>query len=354
MNHIFNEESRALFKDIPDFYQAGKGLSKSDLFNNLTLDTILQFSATVIWILNWLPGLKKAINVAELNQEPMLDADKLRSNWSFSESMNLNVSNPNTNPTSLGNLKILLDDKASKKFDETVDGFKALKFKLMTILRFNIRALCIYDIGSFFQNTKIWNMDVGSIELDQNIASLISELRMTENKLKQQLSEKEKDTVLIGLDIINNYALIKGAKSIKVLNNNGIKKMLRNVNVLQHAYRNLSSEPSKINMNITMNFYSLCGSNETELFKYIERNELSYCSIDDLKTILRLQFSEEMQRQLKRQSTNATKGSIKPSNKRYTEALEKLNKLEKEQSKSGAQSKIEQLKNGLKTDHTTK
>ncbi|CAI4054882.1 hypothetical protein SUVZ_16G3330 [Saccharomyces uvarum] len=351
---LFNEESKALFKDIPDFYQAGKGLSKSDLFNNLTLDTILQFSATVIWILNWLPGLKKAINVGESNQEPMLDADKLRSNWSFSESMNLNVSNPNTNPTSLGNLKILLDDKASKKFDETVDGFKTLKFKLMTILRFNIRALCIYDIGSFFQNTKIWNMDVGSIELDQNIASLISELRRTENKLKQQLSEKEKDTVLIGLAIINNYALIKGAKSIKVLNNNGIKKMLRNVNVLQHAYRNLSSEPSKINMNIAMNFYSLCGSNETELFKYIERNELSYCSIDDLKTILRLQFSEEMQRQLKRQSTNATKGSIKPSNKRYTEALEKLNKLEKEQSKSGAYSKIKQLKNSLKTDHTTK
>ncbi|CAI4053805.1 hypothetical protein SKDZ_16G3160 [Saccharomyces kudriavzevii ZP591] len=345
---LFNEESRELFKDIPHLYEAGKGLSKSDLFNNLTLDTILQFSASVIWILNWLPDLKKAINVEEMNQEPILDADRLRGDWSFSESMNLNLSNPNSNQNSLGNLKILLDDKASKKFDETVDGFKTLKFKLMAILRFNIRALCIYDIGSFFQNTKIWNMDVGSIELDQNIASLISELRRTENKLKQQLSDNEKNNVFIGLDIVNNYALIKGAKSIKALNNNGIKKMLRNVNVLQHAYRNLSSEPSKINMNVTMNFYSLCGSSETELFKYIEDNELQHCSVDDLKTILRLQFSEEMQRQLKRQSTKSTKSSTKPSNKRYTEALEKLNKLEKEQSKAGPHPKAAPLRSSFK------
>ncbi|ONH79721.1 Exocyst complex component SEC8 [Saccharomyces cerevisiae] len=349
---LFHEESIELFKEIPHFYQAGKGLSKSDLFNNLTLDTILQFSASVLWILNWLPGLKKAINIDEVSQEPMLDADRLRSSWTFSESMDLNYSNPSSSPNSLGNLKILLDDKASKKFDETIDGFKTLKFKLITILRFNIRALCIYDIGSFFQNTKIWNMDVGSIELDQNIASLISELRRTESKLKQQLPEKEKNSIFIGLDIVNNYALIKGAKSIKVLNHNGIKKMLRNVNVLQHAYRNLSSEPSKINMNVTMNFYSLCGSSEAELFEYIKDNELPHCSVEDLKTILRLQFSEEMHRQLKRQSTSSTKGSIKPSNKRYTEALEKLSNLEKEQSKEGARTKIGKLKSKLNAVHT--
>lgn len=316
------------------------------------MDTILQFSASVLWILNWLPGLKKAINIDEVSQEPMLDADRLRSSWTFSESMDLNYSNPSSSPNSLGNLKILLDDKASKKFDETIDGFKTLKFKLITILRFNIRALCIYDIGSFFQNTKIWNMDVGSIELDQNIASLISELRRTESKLKQQLPEKEKNSIFIGLDIVNNYALIKGAKSIKVLNHNGIKKMLRNVNVLQHAYRNLSSEPSKINMNVTMNFYSLCGSSEAELFEYIKDNELPHCSVEDLKTILRLQFSEEMHRQLKRQSTSSTKGSIKPSNKRYTEALEKLSNLEKEQSKEGAHTKIGKLKSKLNAVHT--
>lgn len=349
---LFHEESIELFKEIPHFYQAGKGLSKSDLFNNLTLDTILQFSASVLWILNWLPGLKKAINIDEVSQEPMLDADRLRSSWTFSESMDLNYSNPSSSPNSLGNLKILLDDKASKKFDETIDGFKTLKFKLITILRFNIRALCIYDIGSFFQNTKIWNMDVGSIELDQNIASLISELRRTESKLKQQLPEREKNSIFIGLDIVNNYALIKGAKSIKVLNHNGIKKMLRNVNVLQHAYRNLSSEPSKINMNVTMNFYSLCGSSEAELFEYIKDNELPHCSVEDLKTILRLQFSEEMHRQLKRQSTSSTKGSIKPSNKRYTEALEKLSNLEKEQSKEGARTKIGKLKSKLNAVHT--
>lgn len=42
-------------------------------------------------------------------------------------------------------------------------------------------------------------MDVGSIELDQNIASLISELRRTESKLKQQLPEKEKTPYLLVL-----------------------------------------------------------------------------------------------------------------------------------------------------------
>lgn len=111
---LFHEESIELFKEIPHFYQAGKGLSKSDLFNNLTLDTILQFSASVLWILNWLPGLKKAINIDEVSQEPMLDADRLRSSWTFSESMDLNYSNPSSSPNSLGKSKILLMIKPPK------------------------------------------------------------------------------------------------------------------------------------------------------------------------------------------------------------------------------------------------
>lgn len=316
---VIEQETEELLKYIPRFCEKGRGLTNHDVFGPATMDTVIQFLATVIWILDWLPLLKKKVG-DDNDAEGKGDVDKLRHQWSFFETVDVELNQ-------FGSLKFSLDSEFEEKFDETVYGFMNIKSKLVSLLRFDIRSVCVLQIGELFQHTRKWNPEDSSNEIDQSIASLISKLRVSENKLKQHISDVEIKTILSGIDVMCNHAFIDGAKTIEVLNSNGIKKISRNINVLQHTFRNLSSEPEKVSMSDTLNYYALCGSDEASLFEQINSGVLSNYNIDELKNILRLQFSEEIARQMKRSSKMSSKMVSKPTNKRYQDAMEKLNSL---------------------------
>ncbi|CAB4253086.1 similar to Saccharomyces cerevisiae YPR055W SEC8 Essential 121kDa subunit of the exocyst complex [Maudiozyma barnettii] len=316
------DESKNLFKFCPKFHERGNDIGEDSTLNLLTLDTVIYFTSTVSWIMTWLPSLKSLIESSS-NTEivSLMNADELRSHWSFFEYMDIENSNK------MMSLRILLDSENSEKFDSIVQGFEGLELDLMTLLRFDIRAESIYNIGKFFQETTSWDLEVGSIELYHSISSLISRLRTTENKLSQQLSEDGKDKIFAGIDVVSSQAFILGAFSINVINENGIKKILRNVNLLQHTIRNLCSEPSNISMANTIAFYSLISQTENVLIQKINDKELPLLTKDDFKNILRLQFSEEIDQQVKRQNSMSANNASKPVNRRYNEALKKIEAL---------------------------
>lgn len=314
------DEISALFKPCPQFFRKGKGLNKVDVLNSVTFDALTHFLSTICWVLSWLPGLRKPVDSSKQNPE-VANAEELRSRWSFFESSDL------SNIERLSTLKLSLDVETQKRFDSLVGGFQTLKTNLLSAIRFDLRARCIFHIGMLFQETTDWNFDVVSIELDEHIASLISDLKMTENKVKQQLGDVEKDRAFIGIDEMNNRAFITASQSITVLNDNGVKKLSRNISVLQHTCRNLLSESSKVDMSSGLNFYSLCGSNDSTLFRLLENKELSY-SAEDLRTILRLQFSEDLNRQMKMNGSGSKTINSMPANKRYTEAVKKLDEMQ--------------------------
>ncbi|GAV53389.1 hypothetical protein ZYGR_0AI06730 [Zygosaccharomyces rouxii] len=314
------DESTALFKLCPQFFRRGKGLNKADVLNSVTFDAVTHFLSTVSWILSWLPNLRKPVDSNEKNSKTM-SAEELRAHWSFFESSDL------SNIERLSTLKLSLDVESQKRFDALVGGFQILRTNLLSAVRFDLRARCIFHIGTLFQETTDWNFDVVSIELDEHIASLISELKMTENKVKQQVGEREKDRIFMGIDEVNNHAFIAAAQSITVLNENGIKKLSRNMSVLQHTCRNLLSDPSKVDMSRGLNFYSLCGSSDSTLFRLLEKKELFY-PLENLKTILRLQFSEDLNRQMKMNSSGSKSVNTMPVTKRYNEAVRKLDEMQ--------------------------
>lgn len=313
------EETLVIFKPCTQFFREEKGLQKADILNSVTFSAVIHFLGTMYWVLSWLPPLKKPIDSPEKASDD-INAEELRSLWTFFESSDL------TNVDRSSTLKLSLDSESSKRFDSIVSGFRELKTSLLSAVRFDIRARCIFHIGLLFQETSDWNFDVVSIELDEHIASLISELRMAENKIKQQLGEKEKDRIFLGIDEVNNHAFVTAASSITVLNDNGIKKLSRNISVLQHTCRNLLSESCKIDMSKGLNFYSLCGSNEATLFRLLENKQLAF-TLENLRTILRLQFSEELNRQMKMNGSVGKSVNTMPANKRYNEAVKKLDEL---------------------------
>ncbi|KAG0661490.1 hypothetical protein C6P45_001312 [Maudiozyma exigua] len=329
-SHIINgdspdyvKESKELFTFCPKFYQKGKDFGKDGTLNALTLDTVIFFTSTIFWILTWLPTLKSIIEISDSKEIiSLMTADELRSYWSFFEYMDVENSDKRMS------LRILLDNENGEKFDSIISGFDGIKMDLMTLLRFDIRAKTIFNIGKFFQETPSWDLEVGSIELYHSIGTLISQYRTLENKIKQQLSSERKNAIFAGIDVVSNEAFINGANSITVINDNGIKKILRNVTLLQHTIRNLYDKPSDISMGNTVAFYSSISETENVLLQKVNDNQLSFLSKDDIKNILRLQFSEELEIQTRNQNNISKQTVSKPVNRRYVEALKKIDALD--------------------------
>lgn len=322
------DECRKVFEKCPEFYIRGKGIGEDDTLNSPMLNVVVHFSSTVDWILTWLPFLKSIVDDVDMNsQVNSMNADELRAYWSFFEYMDTDNSDKKMT------LRILLDNEKGSEFDGIIAGFKDLRLRLFSLLRFDLRIKAIHNVGQFFEGTSSWALEVGSIELNQDISDLISHMITLENILKHQLADEGKDRIFLGIDVVNNQAFIRGAKSIKVINENGVKKILRNINLLQHTNRNLFSDPSKVSMADATAFYSFIMSGEDILLQEIKERGTSSLTKDNLKDIVRLQFSEEMASQDQRQNDSSKQGNVKPSNRRYNEAIKKIEALDIQESK---------------------
>ncbi|CCK71493.1 exocyst subunit SEC8 KNAG_0H00780 [Huiozyma naganishii CBS 8797] len=314
-------ETEELFKYCPEFYLKNNRLRRGDFFNEPTFDSLVYLTNTLCWVLSWLPALEQRVDSfdEERPDANSLNANELREKWAFFE-----YSDEELYSTKMSTTKLLLNNETSAKFCKSVDGLSQLRLKSMALLRFDIRSRCIYSIGKLFMNAREWKLDAGSNELDENISSLISQMKNIENKLNRQLSEKDKDTVFTGIDIANNIAFIKGASGLEILNGNGTKRMIRNINVLQHGTRNMYHETANIALSRALLFYSLIDSDPAMVFNKIEEGLLQFCSVEDLKNILRLQFSEELNRQKHTANTKSAKPVSQLTNRRYEEAMKKL------------------------------
>lgn len=311
---LIETEINIMMSYCSDFYTHEKNVSKSDFFHLNMVDTIMYFLNTISWINRWLPTLKQQIQIQD-NPKELSIIDKLRDNWTFLEILDFDK------VEKLGNLKFLLDIEHSKRFDELSQSFISLEYKLLQCLRYDMRVRCTYYISTMFY-TSTWNSDVTSIELNQNISTLTSELSILENKLKQRIDDHQCETLFQGLSDLINYVLINGMQSISVLTNYGIKKLIRNVNVLQQFCQNITLLPHMIDLGKTLNYLALYSMNENTIIERFNTGKLNDYSLTQIQTLLRLQFSEDIVRQIKRQGDTAAMSIT--TNKRYSEAIGKL------------------------------
>lgn len=318
----FSEEIDSLLEYCPNFYQRGKGLSKSDAFATTTLETLMYFVTSLLWMIKWIEKLGKAVDKEDQIYDK-LDPEALRKNWSFFESENM-ITNDKSSA-----LRISLNATAFPRFERIVNEFKDLKTKIMCALRFDVRALLIWKIGDLFQHRSDWKLNGSSVEVDSEIASLISELRVVENRIKQQLPALAQDQIFLGIESLTNKIFIKGAMAISVMNKDGANKMLRDINSLQLIYRHVAMNPETVKLDQALEFYALCEDSESELFRKIESKGLDYLTKEDMKNILRLQFSEDLQKQNKTNSSNSRNSvSYNPLTKRYNEAVKRISTID--------------------------
>lgn len=324
-DEFIDAETLRLLNQCPRVFQERRSLEKTDHFSDSTIDTLVYFATTLEWISSWLPGIKKEVkdtdNVSESSDKrKQANNAELRSMWSFFEVSEADLTDKG------GTTRFLLAADNLEEFEAVTQKFTNLHYLLLQSVRYDVRVRCLYYINCMLHSSR-WNPEVTSIELDENISSLVSDLSFLENKLRTSFAEDHSLLVFIGISNFMNHALISGSKSISVLNVHGAKKLLRNVNALQQACKSATDGNDTEDLSKSITFFSICSMDEDSVLESFQKHELNGLSPDDLKSAFRLVFSEELQRQMKRKSSTNQRAISMSASKRLEDAIKKIDQM---------------------------
>ncbi|KAL2709328.1 Exocyst complex component Sec8 [Kluyveromyces marxianus] len=316
-------ETQRLLEQCPRVFQSQTTLGKSDYFSDATIDTLIHFATTLEWISSWLPDLMKEVKDTEpanIDRRKDVSHTELRSMWSFFEVSEVDLSDKTAS------LKFLLAGQNMKKFQNVTEKLRNLHYLILQSVRYDVRVRCLYHINQMFYASK-WNPEVTSIELDENISSLVSDLSFLHNKLKAAFTAEHSILVFIGISNFMNHALITGSKSITILNVHGAKKLLRNVNALQQACKAATDGGDTEDLSKSISFFTICSLDSENVLEYFQKGELNGLNKEDVKNALRLVFSEELHRQSKRQSGTNHRTISMSASKRLEDAIKKADQF---------------------------
>jgi len=102
-----------------------------------------------------------------------------------------------------------------------------------------------------------------------------------------------------GLGSLMDHILVSQASAIKILNQDGVDRMQRNILVLQQNLKNIDVS---VDLGRASRFYSLYGGGMEDLIASAKAGKLEF-TYDELKVIVELYFSEAMNN--RRESSSA-------------------------------------------------
>ncbi|XP_033126512.1 exocyst complex component 4-like isoform X2 [Anneissia japonica] len=141
--------------------------------------------------------------------------------------------------------------------------FQDMAQMCLLVLHLEVRLHCFYFLIPVVKQSS-YHTSVDSVDPDQNVVTLNKDLTSIEEALVVALQSHKFKYIFEGLGHLISFILINGTQYIKRINDNGIKKMIRNIFVLQLSLTN-----------ITM-------SREADLERAKQYYELMYKSSDDI------------------------------------------------------------------------
>ncbi|XP_071827721.1 exocyst complex component 4-like [Apostichopus japonicus] len=141
--------------------------------------------------------------------------------------------------------------------------FRSLSDTCLLVLHLEVRLHCFFYLLPVTKQSS-FHIRPDDVEPDQNVLTLSKDLSGLEEALHSSLQPIKFKYIFEGLGHLISYLLINSAQQIKRINDNGIKKMCRNIFILQQCLTN-----------ITM-------ARETDLDQAREYYELMYKNVDEI------------------------------------------------------------------------
>lgn len=265
-------------------------ISKDDLLDDKTFDNVCYLLLTANWILSWLPSMRKESNYSAYDYSEgskVSEAEQLKHDWTFMENGRSNIS---INERAQQEYLTLSLEKIGE-FDECIESFEAIRDNALIALRYDLRLKGLYYIGKSFKDN--FKIPTEPSDADQYIAVLNKEIYYIGTKINEMLSVEETDCVFAGLPQFLNEALIQGSHLVPVTNNNGIKKILLNLFVLQQMLRSIMKRESVVDLTYASKYFQLYTIGEHSLMQAVNSKSLAYLR-SELLNILRLIYSEKL------------------------------------------------------------
>lgn len=265
-------------------------ISKEDLLDDKWFDHVCYLLLSATWVLSWLPSMRKESNYSVYDYSEgneVSEAERYKHDWTFMENGRSNLA---INERAQQDYLTLSLEKIAE-FDGCIEIFESVRDNALVALRYDLRLKGLYYIGKSFQDN--FKLPTEPSDADQFISVLNKEIYYIGTRINEVLSAEENDCVFAGLPEFLNKALIQGSYLVMVSNNNGIKKILLNLFVLQQMLRSIIKRQGVVDMSHASKYFQLCTTGEHSLMQEITAKTLKYLK-SEILNILRLIYSEKL------------------------------------------------------------
>lgn len=290
------------YKQEFEFYHSRRAAQKTKNTTPINESDLLSFSmfqgiAALATSLRWLSvKLRRLRRVSEAEKGEKGSDDlgagnnittKLRKRWVLLEEFKSSENDAkNANEASLDDVGLTLSGESIAEFDKEVEAIDHLSETCVLTLKADLRCRTIYYIDKAMKQGQYY-LAADTEERDPNIGKLDSEIMKCDAISTESLVSDDMSMVVAGLAKFIDELLITSADGLVYINDFGVKKMNRNIQVLQQMLKSIAESPQSVDFSRSLAFYDLMKITSHALLEQAKQRETSF-SHDELKTILRL------------------------------------------------------------------
>ncbi|XP_033633233.1 exocyst complex component 4-like isoform X3 [Asterias rubens] len=164
--------------------------------------------------------------------------------------------------------------------------FKELADICLLVLHLELRLHCFYYLLPVAKQSSFF-ISADNVDPDPNVLKLNKDLTTLEEALNPSLMPHKFKYVFEGLGHLISFILINSAQYVKRINENGIKKMCRNIFILQQNLTNITMS-RETDLDHARNYYELMYKNTDEILNGIVEQG-AFCKELEYRNLVHLQ-----------------------------------------------------------------
>lgn len=180
-----------------------------------------------------------------------------------------------------------LTNEMVKPFDALIDSYQQLADMVLFTLRLEIRLRTMHYLDKATRDG-VYQLQEDILEPDPSVVDLNSDLAECDELVGHAFVPRSRRFVFEGLSPLMDDLLIRNARHIRLANEFGQHKMLRNILALQQNLKTLGDEPLQVNFDRSRRFWEVFEQGPKTMLELARANKIHY-DFDDLKALLNLQ-----------------------------------------------------------------
>ncbi|GAA5911557.1 hypothetical protein JCM5296_007207 [Sporobolomyces johnsonii] len=181
-----------------------------------------------------------------------------------------------------------LTSEMTRPFEALLKSYRQLADVVLFTLRLEIRLRTMHYLDKATRDG-VYQLAEDIQEPDPSVVDLNGDLAECDECAAGTLGESERKFIFEGLSLLMDQLLISNARHIRLANEFGLSKMMRNILALQQNLKNIGDSPLDVDFDRSRKFWELFGKGPRAMLDAIQAGAVHY-QFDDYKALLQLQL----------------------------------------------------------------